>query len=274
MGNGDRRVRLVTALILALSLAAAACGDDDDEAATDTTAAPDTTVATDTTVGGDTGGESDEFAEVCALAQEIFASENLPTAEQLQRYQEIAPDEIGDAVEIGATALIPAGDDLVAFLAAAAEDDVEEAVIEINAFEEANCGIPHSEEGASPPPNDAIADGTEVVDVVATDYSFSFEGPVAAGPTTFRLSNTGEEAHFLLVAKLTEGVTLDEALASEGETGIEGTWETALAAPGGDDIETVTMELEPGNYGFVCFLPNAEFTPHVALGMAVPVTVS
>ena len=32
--------------------------------------------------------------------------------------------------------------------------------------------------------------------------------------------------------------------------------------------------LEPGDYGFFCFIPDAEDVPHVKLGMVYPFTVT
>ena len=70
-----------------------------------------------------------------------------------------------------------------------------------------------------------------------------------AGRTSFVLTNDGHEAHFLLVVKLAEGVTLEQALRREDDADDRGRLETGLAAPGGEDDEVITFDLEPGNYG-------------------------
>jgi hypothetical protein len=81
------------------------------------------------------------------------------------------------------------------------------------------------------------------------------------------------EAHFMLVLKLAEGVTLEEAIESEGDEGtIDGEWETNLAAAGGDE-EVITFDVEPGNYALPCFLPSSDGTPHADLGMQHEFTV-
>ena len=68
------------------------------------------------------------------------------------------------------------------------------------------------------------------------------------------LTNDGAETHELLIVKLAQGVTLDEAMQAEGGGGtVEESWTTNLAAPGGDD-EVITLDVEPGNYGLVCFI--------------------
>ena len=69
------------------------------------------------------------------------------------------------------------------------------------------------------------------------------------------------------------GVTLAEAMQAEGEGGtVEESWTTNLAAPGGDD-EVITLDVEPGNYGLVCFIPSADGTLHALLGMQHELTV-
>ena len=70
------------------------------------------------------------------------------------------------------------------------------------------------------------------------------------------------------------GVTLDEAMQAEGEGGtVEESWTTNLAAPGGDDDEVITFDVEPGNYGLVCFILSADGTLHALLGMQHELTV-
>jgi hypothetical protein len=88
------------------------------------------------------------------------------------------------------------------------------------------------------------------------------------------LTNQGNEAHFLLVVKLAEGVALADAVQSEDDSMIEGVWETGIAAPGGEDDEVITFDLAPGNYGALCFLPGPDGTPHAFMGMQKEFTVS
>ncbi len=254
----------VLALVLVSGLAACGGDDDDDDAATDETAA-DADDATDET----TAEAEEAVSPYCALAVEAFEQDSPPTAEQLAEFQELAPDDIAEQVAIVVPPLLAAGDDSVAFLNAFAEDDVEEAVEDINAFENAECGTEHD-----PGSDEELDPAAARVDVNAVDYEFQWEGLLTAGPTSFVLTNAGAEAHFLLIVKLAEGVTLDAALESEDGTGIEGEWASGLAAPGGEDEEVVNVELEPGNYGMLCFISDADGTDHASLGMAQEFTVS
>jgi len=54
--------------------------------------------------------------------------------------------------------------------------------------------------------------------------------------------------------------------------GIESAGGVGTIAPGSSSAATV--DLDAGNYMMLCFIPNAEGIPHVALGMALPLTVT
>ena len=116
-----------------------------------------------------------------------------------------------------------------------------------------------------------IEEGAARVDIVATDFAFA-AAPVEAGRTSFVLTNEGTEAHFLLLVKLAEGVTLEQFMSSEEEGLAEGVWDTNIAAAGDD--EAVTLDVQPGNYAMVCFVPTTDGTPHAMLGMQYEFTVS
>jgi hypothetical protein len=282
---------MLIAAAAAAALTLAACGDDDDAASEATTAAPTTTEAPTTTAApttteapattaADSGSSTTEASATgeasdpyCALVMEMYNQETPPTAEQLTQYQEIAPAGIQDAVAVAVPALTAVGDDMVAFFNAYAQDDVEQAIDEINAFENETCGTEH--EDTTPPDGasrDIEADATRI-DVVATDYAFDIPA-IEAGRTSFVLTNEGHEAHFLLIVKLVEGVTLAQALESEDDSMIEGIWETGLAAPGGADDEVISFDVEPGNYGALCFISGPDGTPHAFMGMQKEFTVS
>jgi hypothetical protein len=282
--NHVKRYRMMAALG-ALTLLAAACGDDD-ESGTTASSAPATTqaadattvTAADTTTAATTADTTDdttadttddttadttddttadttddttadttddttddttavsvdpEFAAVCALATEMDEQEMPPTAEQLTAYLELAPDEIRSDVEAAATPLLEVEEgDMVAFFNVIADDEVEQHTEAIDAWEEENCGIDHSRDTElAPGASQEIEDDAARVDVIGRDYEFEFESPTEAGRTSFVLTNEGQEAHFLLVVKLAEGVNFQEALESQDPTGlIEGEWDTKLAA--------------------------------------------
>jgi hypothetical protein len=134
-------------------------------------------------------------------------------------------------------------------------------------------------------PVTASAAGPEAdVTITLSDYEFSVEGTLVAGSQIVRVVNSANQPHELLILPLPPGVSLDDMLAAEGEHGehaegegppeegpsssaIRGLW--AL-----DPAKTayVTIDLEPGTYGIVCFIPDAD-GPHAMQGMRLEVTV-
>jgi hypothetical protein len=110
------------------------------------------------------------------------------------------------------------------------------------------------------------------VTVAAREYSFDLPADIKAGRTTFTLDNQGQEAHVLVVFKLAEGATLDQAMQSESGEGVDTSWSSDIAARG--EKEALTFDLEPGHYGLVCFIPDANGQPHFMLGMQKEFTVS
>lgn len=261
--------RMMISMAVAAALTLAACGDDDD-AASEATATTAASLTTEAPPGSAAVAADDPY---CALVEEMFNQESPPTAAQLAQYQEVAPAEISDAVAIAAPPLVEAGEDMVAFFNAFAVDEVEEAVAEIDAFENETCGVEHDDPTPPPGVSREVEDGVAGVDVVATDYAFDIPA-VESGRTSFVLTNDGEEAHFLLIVKLADGVTLAEAMESEDDSMIVGEWDTGLAAPGGEDEEVVTFDVEPGNYGALCFVAGPDGTPHAFMGMQMEFTVT
>jgi hypothetical protein len=251
----DRWGWKVLAIASALGLLVSACGDDDgDDAATTTT--------------------ETELTAYCEVATEIDESDDLPTADQIERYQAAAPEELQDASQLAGDAFVDADGDVVATFAAVAEDDVAAANNELNEFEAQHCGIEHEDPALG---DEEAASGSTEVEIAASEYSFDIPEGIAAGPTALRLSNTGEEAHFMDLFQLTEGHTIDEVLQSEDpeDDGLGNHLGTSgLAAPGGDDTEYLNVDLEPGTYALVCFIPGADGTPHAFTGMAVEFAVS
>ena len=257
-----RSLARVAAPLLAVSLVAVGCGDDDDSdaAATTTTAAE---------------GENEEL---CALAEELFEQEEFPSAVQIERYVELAPPELEDAVAVAGPPVIAADGEPGPFFLAIADDEVEDAVFEIDEWERENCGIDH--EPRYPPEANEIDPEATRVDVTASEYTFVADPEsVEAGKISFVMTNAGEEVHFLALSRINEGHTLEEALAFEGDPGEAGIttdaeYDTGLAAPGGEDEEVVTVDLVAGNWVMLCFVPGPDGTPHAFTGMAVPFEVS
>jgi hypothetical protein len=129
----------------------------------------------------------------------------------------------------------------------------------------------------SGPRSTSAAFRVPVVVVHAKDYSFTLPARIAAGQTTFRLVNEGNEIHQVSIIKLATGKTIADFVAAMKTSGQQLTWTTDVggpnaAAPGGA-IEA-TLTLDAGNYVLVCYVPTqGELVPHMAKGMISPLTV-
>lgn len=149
----------------------------------------------------------------------------------------------------------------------------------------------------------AVSAREYVVDVLAEDYAFQAPDSVPSGWVTFRLDNTGEETHFMILHRLPDGHTYEEYLL-EVATPFGEVWEPlgageidkaeamqrlgellpawfwsakqmggpGLIAPGG--VAQATLNLEPGNYVMECYMKTPEGVFHGEEGMMRPLVVT
>lgn len=137
--------------------------------------------------------------------------------------------------------------------------------------------------------------GPNVVEVMAVDYAFAAPDTIPAGWTKFRMSNEGEEEHFMLVNPLPEGTTIEDirkialylqSLHDQHDTDnidkkqIYETLHSSIGKPSADvpyrggpgflsmghTVEATTY-LEPGRYVIECYMRNPEGKQHNVLGM-------
>jgi hypothetical protein len=95
--------------------------------------------------------------------------------------------------------------------------------------------------------------GPTEVDVTAGEYFFELsETPESPGPVTVRMTNEGTEPHALILARVNEGYTLDEAFEAQGGKGTAKTLGELNASPGQEAKREITAELTPGHYAMVC----------------------
>ncbi len=119
----------------------------------------------------------------------------------------------------------------------------------------------------------------ETIAVIGQDYSFAGPSQIAPGWHYITFKNEGKEVHHLQFGRLNDGVSTDDffaALKSEGEAALRFvalTGGVAETAPGTSN-ETLVDFTQPGTYVELCFVPNAEGVPHLALGMTSVVQVS
>jgi len=143
----------------------------------------------------------------------------------------------------------------------------------------ASCGSDKPPAAAAATPDSAAVASAApaAVTVITTNYSFDAPAQIPAGLTTFHLVNRGPSIHHVQLVKLNEGKTVDDFMAALKAGGPPPTWATMEGGPNPaevGDTSTTTVKLEPGNYAMLCFVPDPDGVPHVAKGMARPLTVT
>ena len=155
--------------------------------------------------------------------------------------QEDAPDEVSGAVGTIADALIPAieSGDEEQFFAAFDSEEVGEASQVVDTYMVDECGW-------------------EVTPVTAREYEFEGDlDGLQAGMNGLGFENGGTELHEMVLFRMNDDTTesIDELLAlpeeeAEGKVTEAG---GAFGFPG--DTDTLFVDLDPGRYAIVCFLP-------------------
>jgi hypothetical protein len=141
--------------------------------------------------------------------------------------------------------------------------------------------VPHFAKGMMHPfvVTAASAPGAEPaadITVALSDYAFTVTGTLAAGRHTIKVTNNGPQPHELELVKFAPGKTAKDlgawAVKFEGPPPGDAIGGLAGVMKGGDG--TFTADLTPGNYGFICFFPDAkDHQPHIAHGMVKEFTV-
>ncbi len=158
-----------------------------------------------------------------------------------------------------------------------------------------------AEEGSGDPEEPSSA--SYVVDYVARDYAFVGPAEIPSGWVTIRMANEGLEHHFVFLTLLPEGKTMEDYVSGVGaafdsawhqlQSGavdkagagamlgeLLPEWYAAAASMGGPGLVApgkvgqATMRLQPGNYVMECYVKTADGVFHIALGMAMPLTVT
>lgn len=121
------------------------------------------------------------------------------------------------------------------------------------------------------------------------DFAFVLPDTVAGGVVRFHFVNEGQENHHAQFIRLNDGVSraqfdstfqaVMEAVQTEGEVAFMRLFDVAtvaggpsLVGPGGST--DVTLELAPGEYILLCFIPSPDGVPHLAKGMRRWLTVT
>lgn len=117
------------------------------------------------------------------------------------------------------------------------------------------------------------------VAVTLKEYSFEMPTELKAGSHTFKVSNQGTQPHEILLLKLAEGKTMADVQAalSNPESGEPppGDMVGGALAIGPGLRSWTTLELTPGNYMAICFIPDSgDGKSHLEHGMMMPIKVN
>jgi uncharacterized cupredoxin-like copper-binding protein len=115
------------------------------------------------------------------------------------------------------------------------------------------------------------AEPTADVNVRLSDYKFTSSKPLSAGRHVIKVTNDAAQPHEIVFVKLAPGKTA-AGLAAWVEAGMQGPPPGmalgGVAAMAKGRSNTFTVDLTPGTYGMICFLPDAkDGKPHSAHGM-------
>lgn len=127
--------------------------------------------------------------------------------------------------------------------------------------------------------------------VTMSEYAFAIDGALTSGPQVIEVTNVGAQPHHLIAFRANEGVTLTKDIVAQvleiEMTGATPAPEAGLPNPEEDFTDAFYMDslsmgatawlavdLEPGDYGIICFIPDvASGMPHAVEGMYDVVTV-
>lgn len=151
-------------------------------------------------------------------------------------------------------------------------------------FIESPDGVPHlakgmvgqlevtgTSSGGSLPAGDA--------EVTLQDFAYAGLTTLSPGEHTVAVTNDGPQPHEATLVKLDEGTTAEqvvEAFTSSEPPSGPPPWTSAggIAAIAADTSATMEVNLEAGEYAFICFVPDpSSGKPHAALGMVGGLTV-
>lgn len=116
-------------------------------------------------------------------------------------------------------------------------------------------------------------------DIMLKDFSFTLPSSIQAGPLTLKVTNNGPQPHEIAVIKLAQGVTMQKLLQLMSQPNPPAgpppfTDAGGLGALKPNSSAWLKLNLQPGNYGTLCFVPDQKTgKPHFMLGMYASFTV-
>jgi hypothetical protein len=112
---------------------------------------------------------------------------------------------------------------------------------------------------------------TADVTIKLTDYDFQLSQPLTPGRHTILVENAGPQAHELVLLRLAPGKKVED-FGRWAETGMKGPPPAeplgGIAALDKADRGSFEVDLTPGEYGLICFVPDSkDGKPHLVHGM-------
>jgi len=137
-----------------------------------------------------------------------------------------------------------------------------------------------------------IADPANAVDIEMAEMYFNVPDTIAAGPQIWHVFNSGFQIHHLILSSVPEGTTKEDvaelAAAFAGPPASPEAGATpVMPALSFEDVQDVfytllfsnemsnwyELDLEPGTYAMICFMPDPSGVSHVMLGMIEVFTI-
>lgn len=136
-------------------------------------------------------------------------------------------------------------------------------------------GMPHMAQGmvhrTEVQPGDRVAMPKADNTMMLNDYEFKLGKVLTAGHHVIRVRNTAAQPHEAILVRFAPGKTMDDLMAfvaGGGEGDPPGVPMGGMQALSQGLAADMVVDLEPGNYGLICFVPDvADGQPHAAHGM-------
>ena len=126
-------------------------------------------------------------------------------------------------------------------------------------------GMPHVAKGMVRPllvtgPAGETAPPSADIVMTLSDFAFNVSTPITAGPHVLRVDNVAEQPHELVMVKLEPGRSVQEfaAWAEKPQGPPPGALVGGTSPQAKGTTNYVITDFAPGDYGFICFMPDAK----------------
>lgn len=126
---------------------------------------------------------------------------------------------------------------------------------------------------------------TNAITITTPGMAYDVSGDLRPGVAAITLRNTDTMSHMMAVARLKDGVTLDQVKAASQEPDesaigklVADPLDTAYGTPApvgpGQESTVIAPDLEAGHYAIICFFASDDGTPHFLKGMVDELSVA